>query len=107
MANKVCCKEQKVECTCHQNDRDYLNDILASEKCLLQNTATALMEASNKTLHSEIDEIFNTIKDLQQEAYELAWNMGWYTLEEAGETKISQKQKDLQKKLDEITNASE
>lgn len=106
MANKVCCKEQKVECTCYQNDRDYLNDILASEKSLLQNTSTALMEASNKDLHNEVDEFFNTIKELQREAYELAWNNGWYALEEAGKSKIQEKQKELQTKLDEIKNAS-
>ena len=106
MANKVCCKEQKVECTCYQNDRDYLNDILASEKSLLQNTSTALMEASNASLHKEIDGFFNTIKELQREAYELAWNNGWYTLEEAEKTKKEKKQKELQKKLDEIKNAS-
>ena len=37
MANKVCCEEVKVSASIEMNDRDYLNDILASEKDLSMN----------------------------------------------------------------------
>lgn len=103
MASKVCCEETKVEETIELNDRDYLNDLLYNEKSLLTNTATALSEASNDTLHNEITSFFNTIKDIQATTYEMAWNFGWYSLEEAEKTKINQKTKELQKKLDELT----
>lgn len=102
--NKVCCDETKVEATIAMNDRDYLNDILYNEKSLVNNIATALTEASNDKLHNEILNIFNTTKDIQAETYEMAWNFGWYTLEEAEKTKINQKTKELQKKLDELSN---
>lgn len=104
MSNKVCCDEIKVSKTLDLNDRDYLNDILYNEKTILTNTATALTEASNDKLKKEIMKFFETIEQLQKESYELAWNNGWYVLEEAEKNKISQKEKELKKKLDELSN---
>lgn len=104
MANsKVCCDEVKVEATLDLNDRDYLNDILYNEKSLLSNTATALTEASHEELQEDIFEILSIIDSIQAETYEMAWNYGWYVLEEAEKTKINQKAKELQKKLDELS----
>lgn len=104
MASKVCCEETKISKTIDMNDRDYLNDILHNEKSILVNTATALTEASNDKLKKEIIKFFETVEQLQRETYELAWNNGWYVLEESDKTKINQKQKELQKKLDELSN---
>ena len=76
MANKVCCEQVEVTASKAMNDRDYVNDILASEKAITTNTATALTEASNDKIHSEILNFFNTVKDIQATIYELAWNFG-------------------------------
>ena len=104
MANsKICCEEVKVEATLDFNDRDYLNDLLYNEKSLLSNTTTALSEASNEELQENFFEFFSIIDSIQAETYELAWNYGWYILEEAEKTKINQKVKELQKKLDELS----
>ncbi len=105
MANsKVCCEETNVPATIELNDRDYLNDILMNEKSILTNTTIALTEASNDSLKKEILNIFNIVETLQRKTYELAWNNGWYTLESAEKTKINQKKKELQNKLDELSN---
>ena len=104
MANKICCEETEVSKKITFNDRDYLNDILSNEKEITKNMCTSLTEASNNNLYNELTTIYNTCISLQQEAYELAWNNGWYKLEEAEKTKITQKVKDLQKKLDELSN---
>lgn len=104
MSSKVCCDEIKVKSTLDMNDRDYLNDLLYNEKCIVVNTATALTEASNDKLKDEILKFFETVEQIQRETYELAWNNGWYVLEEAEKTKINQKDKELQKKLDELSN---
>ncbi len=104
MSNKVCCDEVKIESTLDMNDRDYLNDILYNEKTITVNTTTALTEASNDKLKDEIFKFLETVEQLQRETYELAWNNGWYVLEEAEKTKINQKAKELQKKLDELSN---
>lgn len=100
---KVCCEETKVEETIDLNDRDYLNDILYNEKTITINTITALTEASNENIRKEILNIFDTVKELQAETYELAWNFGWYVLEESPITKIKQKEKELTQKLDELS----
>ena len=104
MANKVCCDEIKVPSTKDMNDRDYLNDILISEKDLTKCTITALTEASNESFRKEIFDIFETIDKLQAEAFELAWNNGWYKLEEVEKTKIKEKKKEMSKKLEELSN---
>lgn len=104
MANKVCCKETSVDKTKNMNERDYLVDILSSEKDITKNMCVALTEVSNEKLHSDFKEIFDTVESLQREAYNLAWNKGWYTLEEAQTSKISEKQTELQNKLDEFSN---
>ena len=64
---------------------------------------TAITEASNEQLKKELLKFFETIESLQEETYELAWNNGWYVLEESEKTKINQKAKELQKKLDELS----
>lgn len=104
MANKVCCEEIEVTKTIDMNDRDYLVDIQNSEKEITKNMCVVLTEASNDEFHSELLTMFETTENLQREAYELAWNNGWYSLEETEKTKITQKQKELQKKLDELSS---
>ncbi len=101
---KVSCEETKVEKTKEMNDRDYLVDLLASEKDVTKNMCIALTEASNNNLEEELYDIFNTVLDIQSETYEMAWNYGWYKLEEAESTKINQKLKDFDRKISEFEN---
>lgn len=104
MASKVCCDMVEVEKTKEMNDRDYLVDILSSEKDILKNMCVALTEASNSKLHEEFYKFFDVVQALQEEAYVLAWNNGWYSLEEAEEKKIGTKAKELQKKMEELNS---
>ncbi len=101
---KISCEETEVEKTKEMNDRDYLVDLLASEKDVTKNMCIALTEASNNNLEDELYDIFNTVLDIQSETYEMAWNYGWYKLEEAESTKIKQKLKDFDRKLSEFEN---
>ena len=86
------------------NDKDIANLTLTTLKNFTKNYAVALTEASNDSLHNEILDYFDTVKDIQAETYELAWNFGWYTLEEAETTKVKQKVKDSETKLAELNN---
>ena len=104
MATKIACDKVEVEAIREMNDRDLIVDLLSSEKAITTNTAIALTEASNDKLHNTILDFFDTVKDIQAETYEIAWNFGWYTLEESEVSKIKQKEKDLQTKLDELSN---
>lgn len=104
MANKIKCEETKQEKTKCMTDRDFLNDILSSEKDITSNTATSITEASNRNLASLFLDFFDIAEELQREAYELAWNNGWYTLEEAEAKKIKEEVKNLTKRMDELSN---
>lgn len=102
MANKVDTEKQETEKTKYMNDEDYLNDVLASLKALTINTTYALTEASNTELHNEIIDFLNTHETMQRDAFYLAWNKGWYSLEEADKTKIKKKATELKQKMEEI-----
>ncbi len=97
-------KNQKVEtpCTTEMNDKDYLNDILETEKNLGVNLAIALNEASNDALYKDLIEICKEIHDTQRMVFKEAFKNGWYVLEEAEDKKIKQKYDEFSKQFDEL-----
>lgn len=102
MSGKICCEETSVPQELALNDRDMLNDILYNQKQITVNTITALTETSNKILHDEIEKIYEQVEELQRESFELAWNKGWYTLEEVGVTKLKESLTNLNTKYEEL-----
>lgn len=80
------------------NDEDMLNSLLEIEKNMSVNLTIALNEASNETLYERLFDSFETIKDLQRDLYEVAFRYGWYSLEEAEATKISEERNNLSTK---------
>lgn len=102
--NKVKCDETKTEKTKCMTDRDFLNDILASEKDITCNTTQAITEASNRKLEDMFLDFFDITESIQRDAYELAWNNGWYELEEAEAKKITETTKKLNQRMDELSN---
>ena len=72
------------------NDEDMLNALLEVEKNMSVNLTIALNEASNEHLYERLFDSFETIKDLQRDLFEVAFRYGWYSLEEAEATKISE-----------------
>lgn len=89
--------------TIEMNDRDYINDILETEKNMSDNLSIALNEASNNTLYEEIFSIFTETKNSQRELYNMMFKKGWYSLEKAEENKINQKCNELSQKLTQLT----
>ncbi|MBQ6687173.1 MAG: spore coat protein [Bacilli bacterium] len=87
---KIECKMKEVPSTKEMNDKDILNDVLLTLKNVSNNYSIAIDEMSNKYLFKEVFKIFNETKNKAREAYELAFNNGWYSLEEAEEQKINQ-----------------
>lgn len=77
------------------NDKDYGNCLLSSLKEMSKNYVIALTEASNDNLYKKLLASFQRIIDLQREVYEVLFVNGWYTLEQAEENKIIQKEKML------------
>lgn len=88
--------------TIEMNDRDYINDILETEKNMSDNLSIALNEASNNTLYEEIFSIFTETKNSQRELYNMMFKKGWYSLEKSEENKITQKCNELSQKLNQL-----
>ena len=102
--NKVCNSKVEVPKGIQENDKDYLNSALSLLKEMEKNYTIALTEASNEHLFSKYEEMFNKIKNFQREVFELAFRKGWYSLEKADNTKISEKHSMLNEELQSLSN---
>lgn len=100
--NKIQNPKIEVSKTIEMNDENYLNDMLETEKNMSVNMTIALNEASNETLYNELYEMFLQIKNSQRDLYELAFRKGWYSLEKAEQTKISEEYNTLTQSLNEL-----
>lgn len=76
--------------TPQMNDRDIVNDMLATEKYLTSSYTTALHEASHQHLYDDLLKIFNETQQAQRELFLLMFQNGWYSLEAENEQKIQQ-----------------
>lgn len=72
------------------NDRDILNDVLATQKYLTDNYNILVREASHEQLHQVTMDIFNDTHQTAREAYNLMFKKGWYTLASASRQKVDQ-----------------
>jgi len=79
-----------------------LFDILESEKNMAVNMAISLNEASNNNLYKKWFSMFQAISENVKELFYLAYNNGWYNLEEAQETKITQAINKLEKEQEQV-----
>ena len=102
MKNKVQNPKTEVPANSNMNDRDFLNDILESEKNMSVNYTYALNEASNEELFKRIYDMFIHIKETQRNLFELSFKKGWYTLEKAEENKINEEINTLSNMFNEI-----
>ena len=73
------------------NDKDYATSLLTCLKELEKNYTIVLTEASNEYLYSVYKNIFENITSLQRKTYETMFKLGWYQIEKADATKISEK----------------
>ena len=88
----------------NMNDKAYLNIALELEKNMSNNMSIALNEASNSHLYEEIFVMLEDLKDAARESYDLAFELGWYTLEKAEENKIQEKLNCLEKEFQTLTS---
>ncbi len=70
-------------------EKYYLFDILASEKNLGVNMATAINEASCDYLYKKYISMYKEISELQKDLFNYAYSANYYTLEEADINKIN------------------
>ncbi|MFM1653144.1 spore coat protein [Brevibacillus sp. B_LB10_24] len=72
------------------NDRDRLNDILATEKYLTDSFNTAVREASHNQLYQDMMTILNETHQCQRNMFDLMFQKGWYKLEAEDQQKLDQ-----------------
>src|SRR5690554_3191353 len=65
------------------NDRDYLNDILATEKYLSAAYNTFLLEISHTELHTDVKQILSETHDCAREIFNLMFENGFYSFQSA------------------------
>ena len=102
MNNKICNMKVEVPKGMSLNDKDYINSLLSTLKEMERNYVIAMSEASNEKLFQTHKATFLKIVDLQREVYEMMFRNGWYQLEKAEETKVSQKCQTLNQEYNEL-----
>jgi spore coat protein CotF len=70
------------------NERDYSNDILATEKYLSDNFNVFSREASNQVLHDDIMTILGETHRSARELFNLMFKKGWYSLTAASQEEL-------------------
>lgn len=76
--------------TSAMNDRDYMNELLATEKYITDSYCTALNEFSHDALYQDIHSIFNESKDAQRRLFNVMFQHGWYKVEAEKTQKLQQ-----------------
>jgi len=99
MNNKVSNVKKEVSAGLKMNDKDYVNDILSSLKCITKDYAIVMTEASNEVLYEYYAEMFDDFSLMQRNVYELMFRNGWYELEKADDMKVEEKYNMLDKEL--------
>ncbi|MDQ0229670.1 spore coat protein [Metabacillus malikii] len=87
---KIANQETKVPTGPSMNDRDFINDMLATEKYMTGAYSIALNEASHEDLYKDIQSIFNETQNAQRRLYNTMFKHGWYKLETAEAQKLQQ-----------------
>jgi spore coat protein CotF len=72
------------------NDRDRINDVLATEKYLTTAYNVAVNEASTEQLYQTQLSLLNELHQCQRDLYNLMQRRGWYKVDQAMPQAISQ-----------------
>ena len=81
------------------SDKEYMMDTLDTLKSLSVNMTYALNEASCDKLYKEYLKMFENINKETKEVFDLAYKLGYYTLEKETNTKIKSSVKTLNQEL--------
>lgn len=100
--NKIANPKTETPTGIHMNDKDYITCLNTILKEMTKNYVTAMTEASNESLYNSYSSIFQELSKLQRETYELMFQNGWYSLEQAETQKINEKLQTLSKEYQDL-----
>ncbi|MFB4166199.1 spore coat protein [Alteribacillus sp. JSM 102045] len=89
-SNKIRNPKTEVPQTPEMNDRDFLNDMLTTEKYMTDAYSTAMNEASHENLYNDMSLIFNETQNCQRNLFNLMFKKGWYSFEAAEQQTLDQ-----------------
>lgn len=72
------------------NERDFINDILATEKYITDNFNIFAREASNQRLYQDVMDILNESHQAARNLFNMMFKKGWYSLTAAQQQDIQQ-----------------
>ncbi|MDG5788938.1 spore coat protein [Evansella sp. AB-P1] len=76
--------------TPQMSDRDYINDMLSTEKYMTDSYSTALNEASHQALYSDLQQIFIDSQQCQRNLFNLMFEKGWYSFDAEQQQTLNQ-----------------
>ncbi|MDP4170408.1 MAG: spore coat protein [Bacillota bacterium] len=82
--------EKQIPKTPQMNERDFINDLLSTEKYMTTSYSVAMHEASHDGLFQDIQAIFNETEVCQRDLYNLMFKKGWYKIEPADQQQLQQ-----------------
>nr|WP_295972598.1 spore coat protein [uncultured Bacillus sp.] len=88
--------EVQIQKTPQMNERDFTNDLLATEKTMTDSYSIYLNEASHQALYQDILNICTEAQNEQRELYNLMFRKGWYKIETAAAQQLQQKYQQFQ-----------
>lgn len=94
--NKIQNPAVQLQKTPDMNDRDFINDMLATEKYMTWAYSTALNETSYSDLYQDVLDIFTETQNCQRELFEIMFKKGWYGFEAADQQKLQQSHQQFQ-----------
>ncbi len=72
------------------NDRDFMNDMLATEKYLTDSLNVFAREASHQSLHTDVMQMLTESHQCQRDFFNLMFELGHYKLEAEEQQKLDQ-----------------
>lgn len=76
--------------TPQMNERDFVNDMLSTEKYMANAYSVAINEASHEHLFNDLMGIYTETQQMRNDLYKLMFQKGWYKLEAQDMQKIQQ-----------------
>lgn len=82
--------------TPQMNERDFLNDVLATEKYMTTSYSIALHEASHQSLFDDLLTIYTETEKAQRDIYNLMFKKGWYHVDAENPQNLQQSYQQFQ-----------
>lgn len=89
-SQKIKNPKTQVPQTPQMTDRDYINDMLTTEKHMTGSYSVALNEASHQALYSDLQQIFTETQQCQRDLFNLMFEKGWYSFDAEQQQSLNQ-----------------